>query len=120
MGTIFTTSGFPGAVSAASGGKIYAYNNISSTPQQVAPANPNRQSVTFSNPGSNDIYIAPAFVVNSGSQVALVPTPSALGGCFKVFSGGGQITFVGECQGAWQAFANTGSTNALTVMDSNT
>lgn len=106
--------------SSASGGKVYAYNAIMTAPSVVAPANPSRQQITFHNPGTVDIFIAPALVLNSsGSAIALVPTTSALGGCWRVFANGGQLVISGECQGAWQAFAASGSTNALTIMDSN-
>lgn len=112
------------AFSSASGGKVYAYNNISENAPivTVAPANPSRQKIRFHNPGANDIYVAPAFVVNTGSNVALVPSNAALGGCTIVYGNGGTLEITGECQGAWQAFAKTGAgaTNALTVMDSNT
>lgn len=112
----------PGAAlvfASASGGKVYAYNNISTTPAQVAPANTGRQKITFHNPGDVDIFIAPAYVINTGSQVALTPSTSALGGCWRVYANGGALEINGECQGAWQAFSASGSGKPLTVMDSN-
>jgi hypothetical protein len=56
------------------------------------------------------------------SNVALVPTNAALGGMTRVYGNGGTLDITGECQGAWQALAVTsaGSTNPLTVIDSNT
>lgn len=106
--------------SSASGGKVYAYNTLSTAPVAVAPANPSRTTITFHNPGSNDIFAAPSTVLNSaGSAVPLVPTTAALGGCFRVFANGGALVIGGECQTAWQAFAATGVNNPLTVMDSN-
>lgn len=121
MSTSVTTT----PVGATSGGKIYAFNNISTAPQVVAPANPARVSITFHNPGAVNIYIAPSIVQALNSipvsitNQALTPSPTALGGCFLVYANGGQITLTGECQGAFQAFAATGSTNALTVSDNN-
>ena len=112
-------------VGPTSGGKIYAFNNVSTTPEVVAPANVARQSITFHNPGANNIYIAPSIVqaLNSvGGTITnqnLTPSLGALGGCFVVGAGGGFITLTGECQGAYQAFATTGTTNALTVSDNN-
>src|ERR1700739_1583753 len=103
MTTIRTGVGSPGTVSSASGSRVYAFNNISSTPQQVVGQNASRQSVTFHNPGANDILVAPAYVQNSGSDVALVPSPSALGGCFRVYANGGTLILSGECQKPWQA-----------------
>lgn len=119
MSGIFTGVGSPGTVSAASGGFFLAFNNISSTPQQVLGQNSQRVKVTFHNPGTVDIYIAPAFIQNSGKDVALIPSPSALGGCFLVYANGGTLILEGEVQKPFQALALTGSTNALTVVPTN-
>lgn len=120
MGLISTGPGSPLAFSSASGGKVYAYNAITTVAAVVAPANTSRQKILFHNPGANDIFIAPAKIVNTGSQVALAPTNAALGGCFRVYANGGTLVIEGECAGAWQAFAAADTTNPLTVMDSNT
>src|SRR5260370_629232 len=122
MGIIQTNPGSPGANSGASGGKLYAFNaitNVSNT--SVAPANPQRNSITFHNPGANDILVSPTFALNfvTGSQVALAPTTAALGGGFRVFANGGSLTLTGECQQAWQALAIAGATNPEPVFDSN-
>lgn len=129
MGIISTGPGSPLAFSSASGGKVYGYNNINETTARVvANANTGRQSITFHNPSTNDIFIAPSNVQNvlgtastNPSNVALVPTNAALGGCWRVYGNGGTLVITGECQGAWQALSVTGSgtTNALTVMESN-
>jgi len=107
-------------VGPTSGGKVYAYNDLSTTPEVVAPKNPQRLRITFHNPGTVDVFIAPANVINTGSQVPLVPSTSALGGCFRIYANGGSLTIDGECQGAWQAFAASATGNPLTVVDSNT
>lgn len=122
MGLISTGPGSPLAFSSASGGKVYAYNNVSeSSSMVVAAANSQRQKIMFHNPGASDIFIAPAYVQTTGSNVALTPSNAALGGCFRVYGNGGTLVIEGECQGAFQAFALTGagSSNPLTVMDSN-
>jgi hypothetical protein len=127
MGLISTGPGSPLAFSSASGGKVYGYNNISNVaPIVVAQANPGRQKITFHNPGTNDIFIGPSQIQNvlgtaptTPSNVAFTPTTSLYGGCFRVYANGGTLTIEGECQGAWQALATTGSTNPLTVMESN-
>ena len=106
-------------VGPTSGGKVYAYNNLSTTPEVVAPANQFRTQLTFHNPGTVDVFIAPMVQVNNGSQVPLGPTTSALGRCFRVYANGGQRTIRGECSGQWQAFSASPSGNPLTVMDSN-
>lgn len=113
--SITTSVGSPGTVSAASGGYTYAYNNLSTTPQQVAGNDPARRKITFHNPGIVDIFIAPAFVQTTGSDVALVPTTAALGGCYRVYANGGTLVVDGECQKPWQAFAASGTGNPLTV-----
>ncbi len=119
---VITIPGGSGTVSGASGGKIYAFNNISESGLvTVAPALTSRRKITFHNPGPNDIYVAPALVQTTGSSVAFTPSNAALGGCFRVYGNGGTLAIEGECQGAWQAFAVTGagSSNPLTVMDTN-
>ena len=118
MATITTNVGSPGTISRASGGRTLAFNAITTTPVQVLGANPQRQSITVHNPGTNTIYFAPMFVQNTGSDVALTPTTAALGGCILVGPGLTQI-LTGEVQKPYQAFANAGSTNPLTIIDSN-
>ena len=116
---IFGSVGAPQTIGAANGGKVYAYNNLTTTPTVVAAANSARVEITFHNPGTSDVFIAPVMVQTNGSSVPLLPTTSALGGCFRVYANGGSLVINGECQGAWQAFSNTGSGNPLTVVDSN-
>src|SRR5258708_3898300 len=103
MGIILGCPGSVLAFSSASGGKVYAYNNINAVPQQVAPINPSRQQLTFHNPGTIDILVAPATVLIAGSFAPLAPTNTQRGGCFLVYANGGSLTVVGECQTAWQA-----------------
>lgn len=118
---IFGGVGGAQVFSSASGGKIYAFNNLSTAPQQVAPANVSRTRITFHNPGDVDIFIAPAVALSptTGSNVTLTPTTSALGGCWRVFANGGTLEVSGECSGAWQGFSASSTGKALTVMDSN-
>lgn len=119
---IVTSPGSPGANSSASGGKVYAYNAVTNANNiPVAPANTQRNSITFHNPGPNDIFVSPTTSLGAlgSSQSTLTPTLAALGGTFRVFGNGGSLTVTGECQQAWQALASTGTTNPLTVMDSN-
>jgi len=122
--------GGPLAFSSASGGKVYGYNNINETTTVVvAQGNPSRSRIRFHNPGPNDIFIGPVNVQNvlgiaptQPSNVPLIPTNSLLGGMIRVYGNGGTLEISGECQGAWQALANTGAgaSNPLTVIDSNT
>jgi hypothetical protein len=127
MGIISNSTGSPGTVTGANGGKTYGYNNISNAaPIIVAQANTARQSITFHNPGSVDIFIGPQFVQGvlgtaptTPTNISFTPTTALLGGTFRVFSNGGALTLSGECQGAWQALAASGTTNPLTVVESN-
>lgn len=122
MGLISTGPGSPLAFSAASGGKVYAFNAINVTTQTiVAPANTSRQKITFHNPGVNDILIIPQNVQTTGSDVANSVTTANLGGALRVYGNGGTLVIEGECQGAWHALAalGGGATNPLTVIDSN-
>lgn len=113
--------GAPGTVGSASGGKTYAFNtitNVSNT--QVAPASPARKQITFLNPSSAvTIYISMVSQLSqAGVQSALTPTTGALGGTIPLLPGG-MVTISGECQLAWQALAASGTTNPLTVLDTN-
>lgn len=117
--------GSSGSVGPTSGGKVYAFNNIGTSPIVVAPASPSRTTITFYNPGTVAIYIAPANVQalnsipTSIANQTLTPNVSALGGCWVINGNGGFMSLTGECQGAYQAFAYSGTTNPLTVADSN-
>ena len=115
--SIISFVGGAAVFSSASGGKVYAFNNINtSSNTTVAPANPSRRRITFHNPGDVDIFISPTL---TAAGAVLTPTTSALGGSFRVFANGGALTVEGECQTPWQALAASGSTKPLTVMDSN-
>ena len=117
--SIVSGVGSPGTVSAAAGGYTYAINNLNTTPQQILGINPQRVSITVHNPGTIDAFFAPATVQNTGSDVALVPSTGALGGCYRIFANGGTLILTGECQKAWQAFSASASGNPLTVEVSN-
>ena len=117
--SIISGVGASPSVGPTSGGKVYAYNNLSTTPAVVAVANQYRTKITFHNPGTIDAFVAPSFVQTTGSNVALVPSTAALGGCFRIYANGGTLVFDGECQGAWQAFSASASSNSLTVVDTN-
>jgi hypothetical protein len=100
----------------ASGGKVTPFNNISTTPQQVIAGNPQRTKVTFHNPGTIDIFVAPMTQANGQ---ALTVSTSLLGGTYLVYANGGDRVIDGECSTAWQAFSRTATGNPLTVSESN-
>jgi len=113
--------GSPGSASGASGGKFLSYNNISTAPQVVAAANPNRVRISFWNPhASITMFIAPSqvMIIGQSAPVTLTPSVANLGGCIPLFAGN-RIEFTGECQGSFQAFSASGSALPLTVIDSN-
>ena len=127
-------SGIVSPVGPTSGGKVYAFNNLGTTPEVVAPANSKRTQIAFDNPGTVDIIVFPCKAqalnpawtsasnldgITSISSVTLTPTTAALGGGYRIYGNGGSRTIVGECQGAWQALAVSSSNNPLTVTDSN-
>lgn len=123
---------FSTPIGPTNGGKVYAYNNLGTSPIVVAPQNVNRGSMTFHNPGSVNIVVFPLLVqnvpgiaptsLNGQPNIAntnLAPTTATLGGGLMIYANGGQITLTGECSGAWQALATSGSSNPLTVIESN-
>lgn len=96
----------------------YSYTSISTTPAVVAPINGDRKKLLFHNPGTVDIFVFPSLVTNSsGAIVALSPSTSVLGGCFRVYANGGDRLVTGNAPTAWQAFSASGSGNPLTVED---
>jgi hypothetical protein len=101
--------------SPTSGGKVWPFNNIGTAPIQVVVGNPNRVSITFANPGTQNIFVAP---LTTATGASLMPSLGALGGCFPVVSGA-MMTLTGEVQVGWQALAPSGLNNPLTVMESN-
>lgn len=105
-----------------SGGKLYAYNALDAvTPQQVAPQNKFRTKITFHNPHPTiDVLVYPQFKLNTGSNATNDPTIATPGGGFWVYANGGSLTIEGEVSQAYFALGASGSTGALTVMDSNT
>lgn len=115
MGLIQTGPGSPLAFSAANGGKVWPINTLGTSPIPVIGGNPSRQSITFHNPGTINVYVA---MVSNAVGAVLTPSLAALGGTFVVFPGGFLI-ITGECQLAWQAFSASGSNNPITVMESN-
>lgn len=121
MGIISTGPGSPLSFSSASGGKFHAYNALTIAPQLVIGPNTNRQRLTFHNPSAIDVFVFPSVVIDffSGSNTPLVASVSSPGGAFLIYANGGALTIEGECSGAWNAFARSGATAALTVMDSN-
>lgn len=118
MTQLTASVGSPRTVSIASGGYTYAFNNISTAPRQVLGANPARQRIVVHNPGDVDQFFYPITVQNTGSDVALTPSPALLGGCYRVYGNGGTLILEGEVQKAWGAFAFSGTTNPLTITDS--
>jgi hypothetical protein len=115
---IFSGVGSPGTVASASGGKVTPVNGLTTTPGQVIGINSQRRQITFHNPGGSiTVYV---YMLQTATGATLVPAlPNSLGGTFSVLPGG-FLVVDGECQFAWGAFAASGSTASLTIMESNT
>lgn len=112
---IWSGVGSSGSVGPTSGGKVTPINNIGTTGAQIIGGNPSRVTITFHNPGTNTVYVYP---MTQASGAALAPTLTVLGGTFVVLAAS-LLTFTGEVQVAWGAFATAGAANPLTVMESN-
>jgi hypothetical protein len=114
--TVFTIPGGPGAAQGANGGKVTGFSTLGNvTPVVVAAANPQRVSITFHNPGTNDVLVYPTTNASGGT---LAPTVASPGGAFRVFGNGGSLTVTGECQQQWAALNVTTTGQPLTVMES--
>ena len=98
------------------GNKVKAINNLGTTLTALVGANPHRQFIRFSNPGTVTVYVAPER--DADGNPLLVSQPWALGGSFAVY-GGAVLTITGECQQGWNGFAASGTNNPLTVFESN-
>ena len=119
MSGVVSFVGAPQSIGGANGGKIYANNAVGTTNVQVAPANPNRRSIVFHNPGTINLYVSMTTQMSqNGVAAPLAPNAAALGGTFLIYPGGMLTLQGGEIQLPWQAFAAS-STNPITVMDSN-
>jgi hypothetical protein len=98
---------------ATTGGTLGVSLGTGST--QVLAANPQRQKVTFANPGSQIIYVCQA-VDSAGNALTAGPNP----GNWPVFPGG-ILPFTGDgVAGAWLAEAAANSGNPFTVASSAT
>lgn len=114
---VFTNPGAPGAYNSTNGGKVTGFNAIGNAgPTALLAANPQRVSITFHNPGAQDILVYPTTTATGAAQT---PTPATPGGGFRIFANGGTLVVQGECQQAWAAIAFAGVNQSLTVMESN-
>jgi hypothetical protein len=109
----FTTN--PQNFSVASMGSTLGLNNVGTTGAQVIPFDPGRRTIVFANPNASvTIYVYQLTDLNGH---ALAPTNASPGGAWPIFAGA-IATFTGDVQGAWGAFASTGSTNSISIMSS--
>jgi hypothetical protein len=109
----FRTVGDPGI--GATGSKVWPINGLGTALTPLVPGNPYREFIQFSNPGTVTVYVAMATDANGNP---LAPSIGSLAGAFAVMPG---ATFVvsGECQLPWSGFAASGSSNSITVRESN-
>lgn len=101
-----------------------AFNNLSTTPIQVATPNGARSRITFSVAGGVDIIVFPLTAYNglptsqNNQSAVLTPTTVLLGGGFRVFASGGDVVRTGQAaKQGYQALSVSGSGNPLTVME---
>jgi hypothetical protein len=113
VGTIISKGG-PLAFFGASGGKSTPCM-LGTSPAPVIAGNAERQRIVFHNPGTASVYVAPT---TTATGTPLLPTLSALAGCFQIPSGG-TLVLTGEMQITWQAFSAAVG-NPLTIFESNT
>lgn len=97
-------------------GKVSGVNSVGTGGAQVIGANSRRMGLRFHNPGTVTLYVYSA-------NTAPAPTLSALGGAFIIFPQndvtiyGGNVGILHDVNSAWSAFAATGSSNPLTMME---
>lgn len=101
------------------GGNSLGVNNIGNGANiAVIGIDQARKSITFHNPnvaGSGVNVLISQKVDANGN--ALAPTFASPGGGYVLFPGA-TYTFTGDIQGAWQAIAQSGTTNGLTISSS--
>ena len=120
MAGVISFVGGPQSMGPTNGGKTYAWNNIDDVNIIVAPANPNRRSIVFHNPGVVNVYVSmPRQMFLDGTTGPNTPSPAATGGGFVIMPGNTLSFIGGEIQSAWQAVSEGGTNEPLTVMDSN-
>jgi hypothetical protein len=66
------------------GNKVRAINNLGTSLMVLVGANPLRQFIRFSNPGTVTVYVA---MERDADGKALAPSLSSLGGAFAVLGG---------------------------------
>ena len=99
--------------------RVYAVNNLSTTPITVVPPNPSRSSITFHNPGQVTLAVFPHRAIDptTGSNYELDATLTTLGGCFvlqfatTLFIGGSSAKM------EWHAMSFSGFGNPLTASE---
>ena len=98
------------------GGITTALNNIGTGGQVIGPDQA-RKSITFINPNVVTNTNLLVYQTTDASGNALAPTFASPGGGIPVLPGA-LITITGDCQGAWGAVAQSGTTRSLTILSS--
>lgn len=97
------------------GGNVTAINNLSSAGFiSVISSNNGRSNISFHNPGSNTVFVAPT--TQGSSNTPFNPTQLLLGGTFQI-TPGGWVVLTGQVQQGYQAAVTAGSSQPLTIMD---
>lgn len=96
-------------------GATLGFNTVSSSGAQVIGFDQARKTIVFGNPNaSNTVFVYQITDLNGN---ALAPSNASPGGAWPV-QAGAILPFTGDIQGAWGAFASSGSSNAISVMSS--
>lgn len=98
-------------------GATVAFSNLGTGSTQVIAADAGRKSITFSNPntdGNVNVVVCQAFDNSGNALSASFSSTGGSAGGFVILPGG-ERTFTGNVQGAWNAAAKSGTTNNLTM-----
>ncbi len=93
-------------------GNVSAINNVTTTSRQVLAADQSRISIVFHNPGSTtSLIVCPGL---DAAGTLMTASFTTRGGGFLI-EAKAYLAFSGNCQTAWNAVAETGSANPLTI-----
>jgi hypothetical protein len=96
-------------------GSTLGFNTVSSTGAQVIGFDQQRRTIVFGNPNAtNTVYVYQMTDLNGN---VLSPSNASPGGAWPILPSA-MATFAGDVQGAWGAFASSGTSNAISIMSS--
>ena len=96
-------------------GSTLGFNTVSSIGAQVIGFDQTRRTIVFGNPSATNTIIV--YQTTDANGNALAPSNASPGGGWPILPSA-MLTFTGDVQGAWGAFASSGSTNGISIMSS--